>query len=152
MSDQQPKQQFALQRIYLRDLSYESPQVPATFKKEWKPQINMELNTKNAKLEDDVYEVVLTLTITAKQDDEISFLIEIQQAGIFLIKGMDDRQIKQVLGAMCPNILFPYARESIDDTVLKGSFPPLMLAPVNFDALYQQALAKQEAGSAETVQ
>ena len=152
MSEQKPQQQFALQRIFLKDLSFESPQVPGVFKKEWKPKVNMELNTKNAKLEDDVYEVVITMTITAKQDDEVAFLIELQQAGIFLIKGMPEEQVKQILGAMCPNILFPYAREAVDNAVLKGSFPPLMLAPVNFDALYQQALAKQQQTAPTSVQ
>lgn len=152
MSEQKPQQQFALQRIFLKDLSFESPQVPGVFKKEWKPKVNMELNTKNAKLEDDVYEVVITMTITAKQDDEVAFLIELQQAGIFLIKGMPEEQVKQILGAMCPNILFPYAREAVDNAVLKGSFPPLMLAPVNFDALYQQALAKQQQAAPTSVQ
>ncbi len=146
MTEQKNQQQFALQRIYVKDLSFESPQVPNIFKKQWKPQVNLELNTQNSVIEDDHYEVILTLTITAKLDDEVAFLVEIQQAGIFMAKNMHETQLKQVLGAMCPNILFPYAREAVDNAVLRGSFPPLMLAPVNFDALYQQALQKEQEG------
>lgn len=141
---QQPQQQFALQRIYVKDLSFEAPLGAEAFKKQWKPKINLDLNTRHTKLDDNNYDVVLTLTVTAKQDEETAFLIEIQQAGIFFIKGLEGPSLQQVLGAMCPNILFPYARESIDSVVVKGSFPPLMLAPVNFDALYQQALAQQK--------
>ena len=152
MTEQQKQQQFALQRIYVKDLSFESPQTPTVFKKEWKPQVNLELNTKNNKLEDDHYEVVLTLTITAKIADEVAFLVELQQAGIFMVKNVPEAQLRQILGAMCPNILFPYAREAVDNTVLRGSFPPLMLAPVNFDALYQQALLQQEGQKGQNVQ
>ncbi len=152
MTDQQKQQQFALQRIYVKDLSFESPQTPTVFKKEWKPQVNLELNTKNNKLEDDHYEVVLTLTITAKIADEVAFLVELQQAGIFMVKNVPEAQLRQILGAMCPNILFPYAREAVDNAVLRGSFPPLMLAPVNFDALYQQALLQQEGQKGQNVQ
>ena len=152
MTDQQKQQQFALQRIYVKDLSFESPQSPNVFKKEWKPQVNLELNTQNNKVEDDHYEVVLTLTLTAKIADEVAFLVEIQQAGIFMVKNVPEAQLRQILGAMCPNILFPYAREAVDNSVLRGSFPPLMLAPVNFDALYQQALLQREAQKTQNVQ
>jgi len=138
-----PQQQFALQRIYIKDLSFESPQGFKAFTREWKPAIKMDLNTRHEKIDDNNYEVVLTMTLTATQNDEVAFLIELQQAGVFLCKGIEGPQLGQVLGALCPGILFPYARETVDSLVIKGSFPALMLAPVNFDALYQQALAAQ---------
>ncbi len=140
------QQQFALQRIYVKDLSFEAPLGPEAFRQQWKPKVKLDLNTKNAKAEDNIYEVVLTLTITAHQEDKTAFLIEVQQAGLFLCKGLEGDQLHQVLGSVCPNILFPYAREAVDNIVLKGSFPPLMIAPVNFDALYQQAMQQQSEG------
>lgn len=137
------QQQFALQRIFVKDMSFEAPMGAGAFQKQWKPAVNLDLNTKNAKIGEDSYEVVLTLTVTAKQEEEVAFLIELQQAGVFFCKGVEDSALHQILGAMCPTILFPYARETIDSIVSKGSFPPLMLAPVNFDALYQQAVQQQ---------
>ena len=142
-------QQFALQRIYIKDLSFEAPMGPKAFRQQWKPQVNQELNTKTSKVEDDFYEVVLTLTITVKLEEETAFLVEVQQAGLFAVKGIEGQQLGQVLNTAFPNILFPYAREAIDNAVTKGSFPALMLPPVNFDALFAQAVAqaqeKQEA-------
>lgn len=146
------QQQFALQRIYLKDLSFESPLGVQAFQKQWKPQIKLDLNTKHNIIDENNYEVILTLTVTATQDDETAFLVEIQQAGIFFCKGLDGEPLGHVLGAMCPNILFPYAREAVDSLVVRGSFPPLMLAPVNFDALYQQARAQQKQAQSESEQ
>ncbi len=143
-NQEQPQQQFALQRIYVKDLSFEAPLGAEAFKQQWRPKINLDLNTRHKKLADNNFEVVLTMTVTAKQEEEAAFLIEIQQAGVFFCKGLEDAALHQVLGSVCPNILFPYARETIDNVVVKGSFPALMLAPVNFDALYQQALAQQQ--------
>ncbi len=140
---QQLQQQFVLQRIYVKDMSFEAPLGAKAFQKQWKPQVNLDLNIKHEKIGDENYEVVLTITITAKQEEETAVLIEIQQAGIFFCKGVEEPALRKVLGVMCPNILFPYARETIDGIVVKGSFPPLMLAPVNFDAIYQQALQQQ---------
>jgi preprotein translocase subunit SecB len=139
-----PQQQFALQRIYSKDISFESPATPGIFAKKWQPKVNVDLNTKSDKFDDKGnYEVVLTITITAKVEEEPAFLVEIQQAGIFLVNGFNDNDLRRVLGTAAPNILFPYAREAIDALCIKGGFPPVMLAPVNFDALYQQALAQQ---------
>jgi len=147
---QQPKQQFVLQRIYTKDLSFESPSTPDVFKKQWQPKVNVDLNTKSDKIDDaGNFEVVLTITITAKIDDDTAFLIEVQQAGIFMIAGFEGENLRRLLGTAAPNILFPYARESIDAIAVKGGFPPVMLAPVNFDALYQQALAQAQAQQAE---
>jgi preprotein translocase subunit SecB len=141
MSDSN-QQQFSLQRIYIKDISFETPQGVEVFRQQWKPAIKLDMNATNKKIDEDNYEVVLTLTVTATLNDKPAFLAEVHQGGLFVCQGMDDKQIHQVLGSVCPNILFPYARETIDNLALKGSFPPLMLAPVNFDALYQQALAR----------
>jgi len=135
--------QFSIQRIYLKDISLEAPNSPQSFTQEWKPEINLEMNTQSKQLGDDVFEVVLTLTVTAKNEAETAFLIEVQQAGIFVVSGMEDAETHHALGAFCPNILFPYARETIDSLVVKASFPALMLAPVNFDALYAQQMERQ---------
>ncbi len=140
----QKQPSFALQRIYIKDLSFESPNAPATFQKEWKPQISMDLNTRNQAISSNQFEVVLALTITAKIEDKVAFIIEIQQAGIFMAEGLDQQQMAQTLGAFCPNILFPYAREAIDTVVLKGSFPALMLAPINFDAIFADSMRRQQ--------
>ncbi|MGH8416577.1 MAG: protein-export chaperone SecB [Pseudomonas sp.] len=143
--------QFSLQRIYVRDLSFEAPKSPAIFRQEWTPSVSLDLNTRQKQLENDFYEVVLTLSVEVKNGDEIAFIAEVQQAGIFLIKGLDASSMSHTLGAFCPNILFPYARETIDSLVVRGSFPALMLAPVNFDALYAQELQRmQEAGETPT--
>jgi preprotein translocase subunit SecB len=142
----QAQQQFAMQRIYTKDVSFESPATPEVFKKQWQPKVNVDLNTKSDKIDDHGnFDVVLTITITAKVDDETAFLVEVQQAGIFLITGFEGEDLRRILGTAAPNILFPYAREAIDALVVKGGFPPVMLAPVNFDALYQQALAQAQA-------
>lgn len=144
MSEQQAQEaQFVLQRIYVKDMSFESPRSPQTFLGQWQPKINLELNTRNNKINDDSYEVVLSLTVTARNaDDEVVYLVEVQQAGIFRISGMNPETLSQTLGSFCPSVLFPYARENIDAVVVRGSFPPLMLAPVNFDAVYAQAKAQ----------
>ena len=131
MADEQVQQQFAMQRIYTKDISFESPATPGVFKKQWQPAVNVDLNTKSEKIDDSGnYEVVLSITITAKVDEETAFLVEVQQAGIFLIAGIEGEDLRRVLGTAAPNILFPYARESIDSLCVKGGFPAVMLAPV----------------------
>ncbi|CAE6887144.1 MAG: protein-export chaperone SecB [Pseudomonadaceae bacterium] len=145
--------QFSLQRIYVRDLSFEAPKSPEIFRQEWTPSVEMDLNTRQKSLDGDFHEVVLTLSVTVKNGEEVAFIAEIQQAGIFLIKGLDAASMSHTLGAFCPNILFPYARETLDSLVVRGSFPALMLAPVNFDALYAQELQRiQQAAPDATVQ
>jgi len=144
-TQEQPQQQFAMQRIYNKDISFESPSTPDIFRKQWQPKVNVDLNTKSDKVDEQGnYEVVLTITITAKVDDDTAFLVEVQQAGIFMITGFEGEDLRRILGTAAPNILFPYARENIDSLCVKGGFPPVMLAPVNFDALYQQALSQAE--------
>jgi preprotein translocase subunit SecB len=139
--DEDSGSQLALQRIYLKDASFESPGSPNSFRVGWKPKINLELNTRHANLEEgSMWEVVLGLTITAKnENDEVMYLAEVQQAGIFHISGLEEDAQAHTLGSFCPSVLFPYAREAIDSLVVKGSFPPLMLSPVNFDAMFEQS-------------
>ena len=141
--------QFSLQRIYVKDLSFEAPKSPEIFRQEWAPSVALDLNTKHKALEGDFHEVVLTLSVTVKTGEEIAFIAEVQQAGIFLIKGLDAASMSHTLGAFCPNILFPYAREALDSLVTRGSFPALMLSPVNFDALYAQELQRQQQATAQ---
>lgn len=144
--EQAPQQQFTLQRIYTKDVSFESPSTPNIFRQAWQPQVNIDLNTRSSRVDEEGnHEVVLTLTITAKVGEETAFLVEVQQAGIFFVVGIEGEPLRQVLATVAPNILFPYAREAIDALVVKGGFPPLVLAPVNFDALYRQAVAQAAA-------
>jgi preprotein translocase subunit SecB len=144
--------QFALHRIYLKDASFETPNSPAVFRQEWKPEVNLQLNSSINPLEDDLYEVVLNVTVTAKLGDQTGFLAEIQQAGIFTVKGFDEQQKGAMLGAFCPNSLFPFAREAISDLVVKGGFPQLLLAPINFEAIYAQKLSQENSAPAPTPQ
>ncbi|WP_022955050.1 protein-export chaperone SecB [Perlucidibaca piscinae] len=140
--------QFALQRIYLKDASFEVPNAPRVFLQAWNPEISIDLATGMAQLEDgNHYEVTLSLTVTAKNDNQVAFLVEVQQAGIFQAIGFPDEELAPLLGAYCPNLLFPYAREAISDLVGKGSFPQLLLQPINFDAVFaenQRRLAETE--------
>ena len=145
MSDQQPQGQFGLQRIYVKDLSFEAPNAPKVFLGAWQPEVNVELSTQASRLEDGKnYEVVLGLTVTVKNDNAVAFLVEVKQAGIFLIEGVPENQMGALLGAYCPNMLFPYARETVSDVVSRGSFPQLLLAPVNFDALYAESVRQRQ--------
>jgi len=147
---QQERQQgqFAIQKIYTKDISYESPVSPQIFQQQWKPTINMDLASSATTLDDSVYEVVLSVTITMSIEKKTACLVEVQQAGIFHITGLEKDVTGRMLGTVCPNILFPFAREVVADLVSRGGFPQLLLAPVNFDALYeQQKQQQQEAGS-----
>ncbi len=147
-----PQPQFALQRVYVKDASIEVPSAPMVFTKEWKPEIKLDLNTGARRLDDKHFEVFVKVTVTASLEEETAFLVEVMQCGLFLADNIPEDQLKPMMGAMCPNILFPYLRESVDNMVIKGGFPALMLAPINFDALYQQRLqqeAQEAAGKAE---
>ncbi len=138
MAETETEVQVALQRIYTKDVSFESPNPVESFSQQWKPQINIEMQTKNRGIADSVYEVSLEMTITAKNNDKAAFIIEVEQAGIFTLKGIEGEQLNRLMGTFCLNILFPYLRETVDSLCLKGSFPPLVLAPINFDQLYDQ--------------
>ena len=148
--DQPTGPQFALQRIYLKDSSFESPGSPGVFQGQWTPKINFDIKSKHEKLQDDIYEVVLVLTVEAQINEKVAFLVEVHQAGVFAAQGFDEPQIEQMLATVCPTILFPYAREAIDSLVLKGSYPALALAPINFDAIYQQQKQTQIEQSTES--
>ena len=145
MAEQQAAEQFAIQRIYVKDISYESPNAPAIFRKEWQPAIQLDLDTRSEKLDDNTFEVVLSLTVTARIEEEVAFLCEVQQAGIFTVPTLEDAQLAHMLASFCPNILFPYAREAVSSLVNRGTFPQLNLAPVNFDALFAQYIQKRQA-------
>lgn len=141
--------QFMVQRLYVKDLSYEAPNTPAVFQQKWEPDLTLDLNTTHNQIEKDVYEVVLSITSTVKNQNAVAFLVEIKQAGIFAIQGAEAKQLEHLLNSFCPNILFPYARAAITAQVSNGSFPQLVLAPINFDALYMQQMAEKKAKSAD---
>ncbi|MEZ5477253.1 MAG: protein-export chaperone SecB [Thiolinea sp.] len=144
--DQQPKEpQFIIQRIYLKDVSFEAPNSPAVFTEEWKPDTDLDLNTSVNVLPGNNYEVELSLTITVRSQEKTAFLVEVKQAGVFFINGYSQEQLNHLLAAYCPNTLFPYSREVIAGLVSKGSFPEMHLSPINFDALYAKRLQEQAA-------
>ncbi|GDY26304.1 MULTISPECIES: protein-export chaperone SecB [unclassified Agarivorans] len=148
-----PQVEFAIQRIYTKDISFETPNSPQVFQLEWKPEVKVDLDTTSNKLADNVFEVVLTLTVTAKVEDKTAFLCEVHQGGIFTLGNMPEPQLAHAINAYCPNILFPYAREAVSNLVNRGSFPQINLAPVNFDALFanyvQQQAEQQQAAKAD---
>ena len=139
-----------IDRVYLRDLSFESPRAPGVFASEWAPQFQIELNTRANRLDDGRFEVVLTLTLEAKAAESTLLVVELQQAGIFLIKETDEERRREALGVACPEVLFPYARETVDTLLVKGTFPPFMLAPVSFEVLYAEAKKRREAAQDES--
>ena len=152
-AEDKPQLKFSLQRIYVKDISFEAPNSPEVFKQPFKPKVNLDLNTTSNQVSEDQFEVVVK--VTARVDDNesgtASFLVEVEQAGLFRISGIEGAQLDQTLGAFCPNLLFPYARECVDSLVNRGGFPPLMLAPVNFEAMYAQR-KQREAQQAEGTQ
>lgn len=137
--------QFSIQRIYVKDISFETPNSPAIFTKEWQPEVKLDLDNKSVKLEEGVFEVTLSVTVTATVEGQTAFLCEVQQAGVFVIGNMPEGQIAHMLGAFCPNTLFPYARETVSNLVNRGTFPALNLSPVNFDALFAQYMQQAQA-------
>lgn len=139
-----PNGQLSIQKIYMKDLSFESPNTPHIFLEEVKPNVDIQLANRTTALGNDVHEVVLTVTVTVKADEKTIYLTEVQQAGIFHITGFQQPHLSGILATVCPNILFPFAREAISDLVTRGGFPQLLLAPVNFDLLYAQELQRQQ--------
>jgi len=137
--------QFTIQRIYTKDVSFETPNSPAIFQKEWKPEIKLDLDTRSNKLADNAYEVVLAVTVTATVEGQTAFLAEVQQAGIFTIGNLPEAQLAHTIGAFCPTTLFPYARETIASLVNRGSFPQFNLSPVNFEALFASYVQQRAA-------
>jgi len=141
--------QFEIQRLYIKDISFEAPNTPHTFVEEWKPEVELNLETRSNRIQDNTHEVILSVTASVKTAQKPAFVVEVQYAGVFVIAGLPDEQLKQMLGSFCPTILFPYTREVISDLVVRGGFPQLILAPVNFDALYAQHMETQT-GKGET--
>ena len=138
--------QFVLQKIYVKDISFETPNSPQIFLDKWEPDIGLQLGNKALVLDGSTHEVVLEVTVTAKLNDKTAFLVEVQLAGIFNISGYDQPQLAAVTGSACPQVLFPYAREVVSDLVTRGGFPQLLLTPINFEALYRQHLEQGNAG------
>ena len=144
------KSNLTIVRVYLKDVSFEVPNSPQIFTGEWNPETNLELHTLISAVDTDIYEIVLNVTVTAKQGDKTGFLIEVQQAGLFSLTDFDEKRKDYMLGAYCPNVLFPFAREAISDLVTKGGFPQLLLSPVNFNALYAQSIERSTSRNEET--
>ncbi|MEM8817584.1 MAG: protein-export chaperone SecB [Pseudomonadota bacterium] len=150
---QSAEKRLSIIKIYVKDFSFESPMSPGIFQtKDWAPQTNLNLRSSHSKIEDNVHEVVLTITIDAKDKDgeKTLFLVELQQAGIFEISGHVDAELGVLIGSFCPNILFPYARETIAGAIQRGGFPEFILQPINFDALYAQSLQQAQQQAAES--
>ncbi len=147
MAEQQKTgKQITIQKIYLKDFSFESPNSPAIFTSgKWTPNTNLNLRSSHTRHDDDRSEVVLTITVEAKHEDKTLFLVELHQAGLFHISGYDEKEFGVIVGSFCPSILFPYARESIAAAISKGGFPEFILQPINFDSLYAQSQAPAEA-------
>ena len=132
--------QIIIQKLYIKDASFESPNSPKVFKgAEWKPKTDLNLSSTHAPFEDDTHEVILTVTVEAKDEENVIFLAERKQAGLFQISGYNEEELEAIVGVFCPNTLFPYARESIANMITKGGFPEFILQPINFDALYNES-------------
>ena len=146
MAEENAPKNITIQKIYVKDMSFETPNSPNIFKEKWEPKIDMNINTEPKKLDDNLVEVILTVTITVKLGEKTAYLCEIQQAGIFGLQGFSDQEMGQMLGIYCPNTIFPFARETVSDLVNRGGFPQLMLVPVNFEAIYAQHVQQMQQG------
>jgi len=140
MAEQAAQEQpvFSIEKLYVKDLSLEIPNAPEIFLEREAPQVDVQLQTQGKGIQDGVFEVVLTVTVTAKVKDKTVFLVEVAQGGIFQIRHVPEADMEPILGIACPNILFPYAREVVSDAVTRAGFPPVVLNPMNFEAMYQQ--------------
>ena len=149
--EQQTQAVLQIQRIYVKDVSFEAPNLPHIFNQEWKPNLKFDLSTQAKQLADDLYEVTLSISVETTLEDsgDVAFICEEQQAGVFTISGLEDMQMAHCLTSQCPNMLFPYARELVSNLVNRGTFPALNLSPVNFDALFMQYLERQEQENTE---
>lgn len=135
---------FQIQKIYTKDVSFESPNAPEIFTSEFQPEMDVDLNVETKQLEEGVYHAVVRVTVTTKSEGNVAFLCEVEQAGIFSLSGFDENELAYLLGAQCPAALFPYARETVSDLVVRGGFPQLLLEPVNFDAMYASHVERQQ--------
>jgi len=144
--------QFSVEKLYVKDVSFEAPNAPQVFNEQGQPQLQMNLNQRVQRLNDTGFEVVLGITLTCTVDDKTAYLAEVQQAGVFALSGFDDAALDAILGTHCPNVLYPYVRQTIGDLIQAGGFPPFLLQPINFEALYaenlRQRATQQESGAA----
>jgi preprotein translocase subunit SecB len=151
MADEQPQpqagKQLVLQKIYVKDLSFESPKAPQVFQSGGSPQTQLNIRTSNQEVGDGNVEVTLTLTLESKDNEETVFLIELSQSGVFYLQGYTEEERSMLVGSFCPSTLYPFAREAISDIATKGGFPQLLLQPINFDALYAQSVQERGAGA-----
>lgn len=144
-AEQQPA--FGIEKIYVKDLSLEIPNAPQIFMERTAPQVGIELSNTANKIDDGIFEVTTKVTVTSKIEDKTVFLVEVAQAGIFQIRNVPDENLEIILSVTCPNIIFPYLREVVSDLVVRAGFPPVLLNPINFEALYAQQKQQQAAGS-----
>ncbi|MFT3808021.1 protein-export chaperone SecB [Arenimonas sp.] len=144
--------QFTIEKLYLKDVSFEAPNAPQVFNEPGQPQLSMNLNQKVGRLNDGAFEVVLGVTLTCTINDKTVYLAEVAQAGIFGLAGFDDRTLDMMLGTYCPNVLFPYVREAVSDLINKGGFPPFYLQPINFEALYAEGLRRRVEGAQGSIE
>lgn len=147
-SSEQTAPQFNIEKLYVRDASIEVPNAPAIYTERTMPQINVELGNGVTQVQDDIFDVSIKVTVTAKIEDKVAFLVEVTQSGIFALRNVPQQDMGPILGITCPNILFPYAREAISDMVTRAGFMPVLLNPINFEALYVQQQQQQEAAGA----
>ncbi|MDH4195159.1 MAG: protein-export chaperone SecB [Nitrospirota bacterium] len=148
---EETKPVFTIEKIYVKDLSLEVPHAPGIFLERDAPQVHVELKMQHTRMDEDLYEASVTVTVTAKVKEKIMFIVEAEQAGIFRIRHIPETEMGPVLGIGCANILFPYVRETVSDAVTRGGFPTVMLNPVNFEALYQQQQQKAATDSGATI-
>lgn len=139
-----PAKQISIQKIYIKDMSFESPQSPQVFSDEWAPETQLNLKSSHREVAENTHEVVLTITVDARKSEKSVFLVELQQAGLFTLAGIDGDERALALGSFCPSILYPYAREAIASAVQRGGFPEFILQPIDFDGLYAQTRRAQD--------
>jgi len=142
MAEEQATKNITIQKIYVKDLSFESPNSPQVFTEQLSPQTQLNLRSSHRELAENMHEVILTVTVDAKQEDKTVFLVELQHAGMFTIQGLDGEQKAQALGSFCPSIIYSYAREVISSSIQRGGFPEFILQPIDFDGLYAQSRAQ----------
>lgn len=145
------EKKFQIQRIYVKDVSFEAPGAPEVFTEEWQPKINVQLSNSARRIgEGGEFEVEVNSTITATREDKTVYLAEVRQAGIFTVEGLEGEELDHLLGSYCPGILFPYLRQTVSDLISRGSFPPFLMQPINFEVLYRDARAKRDQEKAES--
>ena len=148
--EQQVRRQFLVQRLYTKDISFEAPNTPQLFQENWSPEIKVGLGSEVNKVNEELLELVLKVSVEAKHEDKTVFLVEIQQAGLFAIQGFSEQEADALMGVAAPNVLFPFAREVVSDLVTRGSFPQFVLQPLNFEAIYAQQRQAKAAQAADS--